>query len=244
MLTQGHTRVCMARVQVPANGNVSKYINEPKMYDTACSQMSTRSQGSWHNGVPTPPKRHLPFHRRHRDGAAATLVLHWEGCKLRGQLKPHPHPHPCPQNQNPCFIPSATSTGERFLAGNRLRQNKYYSPLDDTPVFQINQYYLSPYWVHNTSPKQSISASRECSGARRPPGKESSGHKGWSTQCWYQDKLLLHFCKPLGTLKESWPWACHLSPDSSLLIPDIPHPSEWGSCSKQNRQRARAWFNQ
>lgn len=46
MLTQGHTRVCMARVQMPANGNVSKYINEPKMYDTACSQMSTRSQGS------------------------------------------------------------------------------------------------------------------------------------------------------------------------------------------------------
>lgn len=92
LCSQWHTRVWMAHVQMLANGNVSKYINEPKMYDTACWQTSTRSQGSWHNGVPTPPKRNLPFHGWHRDGAAATLVLHWEGCKRRGQVKPHPAP--------------------------------------------------------------------------------------------------------------------------------------------------------
>lgn len=45
------------------------------------------------------------------------------------------------------------------MAGNWLRQNKYCSPLDNTPVIQINKYYLSTYCVHNTSSKQSISAS-------------------------------------------------------------------------------------
>ena len=109
------------------------------------------------------------------------MIQGWSNCKtgltlrgmqIQGPIKASPSPPSLPSKwkTGPCFIPTATSARERILAGNWLRQNKYCSPLDNTPVIQINKYYLSTYCVHNTSSKQSISASGHVVGQESQAG--------------------------------------------------------------------------